>query len=67
MQERMRSRNFFGYTSPRFKPLTVTDFWPRVNNSRSEAKTEAFTAKPLNGIAMMITATNLEASMDFQS
>ena len=38
-----------------------------VNNSRSEAKTEAFTAKPLNGIAMMITATNLEASMDFQS
>ena len=56
MQERMRSRNFFGYTSPRFKPLTVT-----------EAKTEAFTAKPLNGIAMMITATNLEASMDFQS
>ena len=24
----MRSRNFFGYTSPRFKPLTVTDFWP---------------------------------------
>ena len=70
MQERMRSRNFFEYTSPRFKPLTVTDFWPRVpyvNNSRSEAKTEAFTAKPLNGIAMMITATNLEASMDFQS
>ena len=62
MQERMRSRNFFAYTSPRFKPLTVTDFWPR-----SEAKTEAFTAKSLNGIAMMITATNLEASMDFQS
>ena len=28
MQKRMRSRNFFGYTSPRFKPLTVTDFWP---------------------------------------
>ena len=30
MQERMRSRNFFEYTRPRFKPLTVTDFWPCV-------------------------------------
>ena len=41
MQERMRSRNFFRYTSPRFKPLTVTDFWPCNYRSRLLAMLEA--------------------------